>query len=677
MRANFEILAPVGNKENLIAAVRSGANAVYLGVQTFNARASADNFSFEELKEAVAYSHARNVKVNVTLNTILYDSELEDFKNTVKQVAASGVDAVILQDLGAAKIVRNVCPDLEMHASTQMAIHNLEGALFLKKQGFSRVILARELSFEAVKYITENAGVEIEVFVHGALCVSLSGQCYASAFLGGRSGNRGRCAGTCRLPFSAKCDMEDNHLSLKDLSAMDMIKDLKDIGVACVKIEGRLRTAEYVSAAVTAAVKASNGEIYEKDNLQDVFSRQGFTNEFLQGSLTKNSFGKRTKEDSEKTKKVLPKIRENYRREGQFVPIEFNFSMGENESVLSITDYINSFDYVINYTLEDSINNPSESIKKSLSKLGGTPFYLAELKMNLKEGKYLPLSLINEARRSLTSLLLEKRSEIKEYEIKEYDILKPKRNFKNPKVIIRLEDVNQIPDNLSNIEKIILPIKDYNNVSSEIKEKVILELPRVFFDGTNNIKKIIKLSKELGYNSFYVHNKGHISLVEDSEIFTSFALNISNTLSAKAYKDANVSAITLSSEISLEQIANINTDLKTMVFAYGHMPVMLTKACPLLNIRDCASCNQKGFLTDRKGKEMPIICKGKIKGYREIFNPVAIYMADRVKEIQADYLIFSFTIEDKKRVAKVLNLAFNNQAFDTEFTRGLYYKASI
>ncbi len=677
MKAKFEILAPVGNKENLIAAVRSGANAVYLGVQTFNARASADNFSYEELKEAVAYCHARNVKVNITLNTILYDSELEDFKIAVKEIANCGVDAVIVQDLGAAKIVKNVCPDLEIHASTQMAIHNLEGAIFLKNQGFSRVILARELSFEAVKHITENSNIETEVFVHGALCVSLSGQCYASAFLGGRSGNRGRCAGTCRLPFSAKCDMEDNHLSLKDLSAIDMVKKLKDIGVTCVKIEGRLRTAEYVSAAVTAAVKASKGEEYEKEELQDVFSRQGFTNEFLEADLTKNSFGKRTKEDSEKTKKVLPKIRENYRREGQFVPVVFEFKMGEKESILSITDYKNTFSYNIKHNLEDSINSSQEPIKKALSKLGGTPFYLANLKLDLIKSKYLPLSLINEARRNLVDNLLEKRSEIKKYNVLEYDILKPKRNFKTPKVIIRLENINQIPDNLHNIEKIILPIKDYKEINEELKEKAILEIPRVLFDGTKNISKTIDFAKELGFNSFYIHNKGHIPLVENSIIYTSFALNISNSLSAMAYKEAGVDFITLSCEITLEQIANINTDLKTMTFAYGHLPIMLTKACPLLNTRECKNCNQTGFLTDRKGKEMPIICNGKIKGYREMFNPVALYMADRIKEIQTDYIIYSFTIEDKKRVEKILNLAFKNQSFDNEFTRGLYYKASI
>ncbi|MEG1896482.1 MAG: peptidase U32 family protein, partial [Oscillospiraceae bacterium] len=218
MNNSFEILAPAGDMENLTAAVFAGADSVYLGVQSFNARASAANFSFEELKSAVEFCHARNVTVNVTLNTILYDNELEDFKKTAKQVALCGVDAVILQDLGAAEIVKSVAPSLARHGSTQMAVHTL---------GYTRVILARDLSLEQVEYITANCGIETEVFVHGALCVCLSGQCYASAFLGGRSGNRGRCAGTCRLPMSARADMEDNHLSLKDLCALDMLPKLK------------------------------------------------------------------------------------------------------------------------------------------------------------------------------------------------------------------------------------------------------------------------------------------------------------------------------------------------------------------------------------------------------------------------------------------------------------------
>ena len=398
MNKRFEILAPAGDFENLKAAVYAGADAVYLGVQSFNARASATNFDYETLKQAVEFCHARNVNVNVTLNTILYDSELERFAETVKNVAQCGVDAVILQDLAAAEIAKTIAPDLPRHGSTQMAVHTLEGALLLKEMGYSRVILTRELSFEQIKYITENCGIETEVFIHGALCVCLSGQCYASTFLGGRSGNRGRCAGTCRLPFSARGDMDDNHLSLKDLCGLDMIKQLKDIGVKCVKIEGRLRTPEYVAGAVDACRKAVNGESYDKQMLRDTFSRSGFTNNYLEDKFSKDIFGMRTKEDSQRTKEVLPQLRQLYRREGQYVQVDFTFTMGEKQSVLTISDGKNEFSQTINETVQDSQGDFEKSVRNALSKLGGTPFYADKIDVQLMHGKYLPLSFVNEAR---------------------------------------------------------------------------------------------------------------------------------------------------------------------------------------------------------------------------------------------------------------------------------------
>ncbi|MBR6610011.1 MAG: U32 family peptidase, partial [Oscillospiraceae bacterium] len=436
-----EILAPAGNMENLIAAVYSGANAVYLGVQSFNARASAANFSFEELKKAVGFCHARNVKVNVTLNTILYDRELEEFKETVKQVAACGVDAIIAQDLASAKIIKEVAPSIDLHGSTQMAVHNLAGALLLKEMGYSRVILARELTLDQVEYITKNCGIETEIFIHGALCMSLSGQCYASAFLGGRSGNRGRCAGTCRLPMSAKGDIEDNHLSLKDLCAMEMLPAIEKMGVKCVKIEGRLRTPEYVAAAVDNARKAVAGQPFDKQLLADAFSRSGFTNGFLENRLDKNAFGVRTKEDSAKTKETLPKLRALYRREGQYVPVSFKFIMGETESTLAISDGVNTFSQQIAADVQDTDKDFSLSLKTSLEKLGGTPFYLEILECDLIPGKYLPLGAVNAARRKLAEILLAQRETVMPHPVKEYEIPAVKHRFTTPELVARFENI--------------------------------------------------------------------------------------------------------------------------------------------------------------------------------------------------------------------------------------------
>ena len=673
-----EILAPAGNMENLIAAVYSGANAVYLGVQSFNARASAANFSFEELKKAVGFCHARNVKVNVTLNTILYDRELEEFKETVKQVAACGVDAIIAQDLASAKIIKEVAPTIDLHGSTQMAVHNLAGALLLKEMGYSRVILARELSLKDVEYITKNCGIETEIFIHGALCMSLSGQCYASAFLGGRSGNRGRCAGTCRLPMSARGNAEDNHLSLKDLSAMEMLPAIEKMGVKCVKIEGRLRTPEYVAAAVDNARKAVAGQPFDKQLLADAFSRSGFTNGFLENKLDKTAFGVRTKEDSAKTKETLPKLRALYRREGQYVPVSFKFSMGENESTLTISDGTNTFSQRIAADVQDTEKDFSVSLRTALEKLGGTPFYLENLEYDLLWGKYIPLSAINAARRSLAEILLAQRETVMPHQVKEYEIPSVKHRFTTPELVARFENIDQIPMDYCHMFKYItIPVEYVDEIPDALKNKAVLELSRDIFGKEDKIRQQVLSAKALGFTRFCVQNIGHIPLVEGCEIFSSFTLNISNSLAASEYARLGVKNITVSPEITLDQIGRITADVKTTVIGYGHIPVMLVKACPMHNVKTCAECNGKGFLTDRKGMKLPLLCHGKIAGYREIFNPVPLYIGDKQNEINADFVSLNFTVENKATVENVIRKFTQGQPFGDDFTRGLYYKASL
>lgn len=678
MTDKTEILAPAGNMENLIAAVYSGADAVYLGVQSFNARASAANFSFEELKKAVGFCHARNVKVNVTLNTILYDRELEEFKETVKQVAACGVDAIIVQDLAAAKIIKTVAPDIDIHGSTQMAVHNLAGALLLKEMGYSRVILARECTLAQVKHITENCGIETEIFVHGALCMSLSGQCYASAFLGGRSGNRGRCAGTCRLPMSARGNIEDNHLSLKDLCAMEMLPEMEKIGVKCVKIEGRLRTPEYVAAAVDNARKALARQPFDKQLLADAFSRSGFTNGFLEGRLDKDVFGVRTKEDSRKTKETLPKLRSLYRREGQYVPVSFKFDMAEDESTLSITDGKNKFSQSIFCRLQDTDKDFEKSLKASLGKLGGTPFYAESIECNLIPGKYMPLSAVNSARRELAEKLLAKREETAGHTTFDIEIPKPHPVIRENKLAARFETLSQIPMDLCcKFEYITLPLEEYAGIPDAIKEKTVLELSRDIFGKEDAMRTLVEAAKQKGFTRFCVQNIGHIPMVKGAQVWSSFTLNVSNSLSAEEYRALGVDIITVSPEITLEQAGKITRNVKTSVIGYGHIPVMLVKACPLHNVRTCENCGGKGKLTDRKGMELPLLCHGKIAGYREIFNPVPIYLGDKKSDINADYISLNFTVENEKQVREVVNKFVAGQPFGADFTRGLYYKASI
>ncbi|MBE6894750.1 MAG: U32 family peptidase [Ruminococcaceae bacterium] len=679
MNKKFEILAPAGDFENLKAAVFAGADSVYLGVQNFNARASAANFDWDTLSQAVKFCHARNVTVNVTLNTILYDTELNSFADTVKNVAECGVDAVILQDLAAAKIVKQIAPQLARHGSTQMAVHTLEGALQLKEMGFTRVILAREVSFEKIKYITENCGIETEVFIHGALCVCLSGQCYASTFLGGRSGNRGRCAGTCRLPFSAKSGQEDYHLSLKDLCAVDMIKQLKDIGVKCVKIEGRLRTPEYVAGAVDACRKAVNGESFDKQMLRDTFSRSGFTNNYIENKFSNDIFGVRTKEDSQRTKEVLPQLRQLYRREGQYVPVSFCFDMEQNCSVLTISDGEKQFSCTIEETVQDSQGDFEKSVSNALAKLGGTPFYLESTQLNLLNGKYLPLALINDARRQLVQQLIDARSTQHKYDIFDYSFDQNKPRYQQPKLIGRFENFKQIPQKYADVfEYIIVPLEHIHQPEvQQYKEKIVFELTRDMFGGTQKLKALISAADDMDIARFCVQNIGHLPLVKGKTVFSSFTLNVSNSVAAQQYKELGVEFITLSPEITLENIKRIDHSVKTIVYGYGHIPLMLTKSCPISNVKSCEKCDGKGYLTDRKGVKMPVVCHGKAKGYREIFNAVPIYMGDRKNEIASDYISLNFTVENSGETEKIIGKFINGDAFGKDFTRGLYYKGSI
>ena len=281
---NIEILSPVGSFETLIAAVQSGANAVYFGAKNFNARDFANNFDDKTLKKAIEYAKTQGVKTYLTLNTLIKNSELIEALDLVNTAYSYGIDAIIIQDIGLAILIKKFFPDLDLHASTQMAVHNLEGVKFLEDLGFKRVVLARELSIDEISYITSNTNIEIECFVHGAICISYSGQCLLSSLIGQRSGNRGKCAQACRLQYSLLRDNKELKkgylLSPKDLCTIEYVEKLKKANIHSLKIEGRMKSKEYVALTTKLYSKAANGEnITDEDifNLKQTFNRGGFT----------------------------------------------------------------------------------------------------------------------------------------------------------------------------------------------------------------------------------------------------------------------------------------------------------------------------------------------------------------------------------------------------------------
>ena len=689
--SKIEILAPVGNEEMLHAAVFSGADAVYLGFSGFNARTSANNFNADTLKDAVAFCHARGVAVHVALNTTVYGGELPALEQAIRAVAASGADAVICQDLAVATLIGKIAPQLPRHGSTQMSVHSLQGALELKELGFTRVVLARELSMPEVEHITKHCGIETECFVHGALCMCVSGQCYMSAFLGGRSGNRGSCAGPCRLPFEANALPEGkpgrlHHLSLKDNSVIDKLDKLQALGVASAKIEGRLRTPEYVAAAVSACLAGREGRAYDRDLLKNAFSRSGFTSGYLDGKIDGTMFGVRSEADAEQTKKTLPMLRELYRRERSRVPVKMKLEIEEGGEKLTVTDADGSKAFAYgDAEPQPARTDPTASLHRSLAKTGGTPFAVEDqdITVEMDGGPwFIPGSAVNELRREALDALLKKREVLRPWPTTEEHVpALPLRTLPSRRTLrARFENWEQVPERaLDGIEYLILPIAQADRVPREWRAKTLLELPRVMFGKLEeDTARRIAATQDAGFAGYEVSNIAHLRLCRGLPMSGSFGLNITNQLAAQFYADNGLGSMLILPEVKDSDISTIapthnGRPVPTGVLVYGHMPLMITRACPLQNIHDCAHCDKTGVLTDRKAKKFPVRCG---LGVRTIYNPVPIYMGDKPGALTVDYGVAYFTLESREEAAKILEMIRTHAPFEGDFTRGLYFKGT-
>ena len=687
--ANIEILAPVGSEEMLHAAVFSGADAVYLGFSGFNARTGAGNFDADSLKEAVRFCHARGVKVHVALNTTVYGGELASLCDAIRAVAASGADAVICQDLAVATLIGKIAPQLPRHGSTQMSVHTLQGALELKELGFTRVVLARELSLPEVEQITRHCGIETECFVHGALCMCVSGQCYMSAFLGGRSGNRGSCAGPCRLPFEANALPEGkpgrlHHLSLKDNSVIDKLDQLQAIGVASAKIEGRLRTPEYVAAAVSACLAGREGRAYDRDLLKNAFSRSGFTSGYLDGKIDGTMFGVRSEADAELTKKTLPALRELYRRERSRVPVRMKLEIEEGGEKLTVTDADGNKAFAYgDFEPQPARADPTESLKRSLAKTGGTPFAAENIEVEMDEGPwFVPGSTVNELRREALDALLKKREVLRPWPVQDVELEPlPQRTLPPHRTLrARFERWDQVPEQaLSGVEYLILPIAQADRVPREWRGKTFLELPRVMFGKLEeDTARRVAATQDAGFAGYEVSNIAHLRLCRGLPMSGGFGLNVTNQVAAQFYADNGLGSVlilpeTKDSDISTIAPTHAGKPVPTGVLVYGHMPLMVTRACPLQNIHDCAHCDKTGVLTDRKAKKFPVRCG---MGVRTIYNPVPIYMGDKPGALTVDYGVAYFTLESREEAAAILDNIRVHAPFEGDFTRGLYFKGT-
>ncbi len=663
MNKRPEILAPAGSMESLIAAVRCGANAVYLGTKGINARRGATNFTFEELKQAVEYCHAREVKIYLALNILISDSERELAYKTVEAGLSLGVDAFIIQDLGLAKIIHNHFPTARMHASTQCSVNSPEGFKALEKMGFVRAVLPREMSLDEIKEIRQATDMELEMFVHGALCMCVSGQCYLSAMLGGRSGNRGLCAQPCRLGFSADASRSCD-LSLKDLSLIGNINEIAQAGVVSLKIEGRMKRPEYVAAAVTSCKKAIDGEYTASDEntLKSVFSRTGFTDGYFTGER-KDMFGTRQKEDVVAAKDVLKELSHLYDNENPLVPIDIEFVCKANRKAELTARALGKEATVVGTVPETAINKPmtEETVTSRLAKFGNTQFYLNNITVDLDDGLILPASVINSMRREAVEML--DKVEIQPFTQMPYKAEKYKEKDCTPYYTARFLNPDSIPDKHP-FKRIFIPI--WSSDEDFVDNRAGVEIPRGLFGMEETLTKRLEHLKKIGVRKALCSNLGAYSLSQKMgfEVYGDFGLNIFNSESAQIFNSP-----ILSFEATLEQTNRIGAN-DTGIIGYGYLPLMLTRNCPIKNHLGCSRCT--GKLTDRKGFEFKVKCSP--YPCVEVLNPVPVYMGDRQKEIKTDFIHFYFTDESKNQVEQIINLFKTGSQFDGKYTRGLTYR---
>ena len=681
---SVEILVPAGSYENFVAAVNNGADAVYLGGSSFSARANAVNFSDEEIAQAVKYAHIRGVKVYVALNTLVEDSRLYDAYNFAKFCYECGVDALIVQDLGVLSMLRECFPEFKLNASTQMTIHNLKGVRAAERAGFSRVVLSRELSKAEIGDICAEADAEIEVFAHGALCMSYSGQCLMSSFIGGRSGNRGACAQPCRLPYSLT-DADGNIicenkylLSLKDLCLLDEIGTLDKLGVTSLKIEGRMKNSSYVAMSSHLYDKYRNGGRVEKsdmDDLQSVFSRSGFTKGYFENSTGRHMLNI-DKNNDDVYRNITDKARERAEAlaesDGRKVKISGSFTAytGQTATLCVWDDKGNSVTCESNTAAEKAIKVPltEERIRGQMSKTGGTPFEFEDFIINTDDGISLPIKEINELRRNALAEMEEQmtsRADRKEALEFSFDIIKSNTPYTFTATAHTYEQIKALEK--TSVSRIYIPSVIYDeHKEGFVSDRYFVTLPAIERHGK---------SAE-GYDRICTSNFSQIYDTA-SKKHGGFRMNVYNSSSVKYLKDAGFDSVCLSTEMNLGQIGAISKDIPTEIIAYGCLPVMTVQNCVIKSANGRCACDEGiYYLKDRMDAHFPVLAdKGSCTNV--ILNSTPLYMGDKISDIDrsgAAYANLYFTTETADEVENIIKLYENGKSFGKAFTRGHFYR---
>ena len=689
----MELLAPAGSMEALRAAVCNGADAVYLGADTFNARINARNFSAADLQEAVVYCHVRGVKVHLTLNTLVLDREMPRAAELIRLAASCGVDAFIVQDLGVVSLCRQLAPDVPIHASTQMSIHSLEGVMEAAALGCSRVVLARELPAEEIAHICKKSPVEIEVFVHGALCMCYSGQCYLSSVIGRRSGNRGQCAQPCRLPYGyGRFESTRYPLSLKDNCLAGELDELRRMGVASIKIEGRMKRPEYVAIVTRAYRTVLNGGKLMPSDLQELetaFSRQGFTDGYFRGQTGSDMFGRR--QEGEDTADLFASARATYEQgEPQRIGVRFYAMIRRGEPAqLAVEDPDGNLCRTRGPVPEQAVYRSltPQDLEQQLKKNGGTPYLCTAVRSSLDPDLMLPASAINAMRRDVIAELTAKRGRAAPARLNAYD--EPPRYdgiAGEPQLTIAVRTAGQITSRMLSMKPTVLyvPLSELAE-HPDLPQRVSVEtqlaaiLPRVIWSGElAPVARQLRTVYEMGVRQVLAGNLGqlHIARAAGFAVRGDFGLNIVNSRAMRYLREQGLDSQLLSFELTLPQIRDISKAVPAELLIYGRLPLMLMENCVMKNRTGICAC-QTGTvrLVDRVGEEFPIV-KDPGTCRNVLLNGKKLYLLDKKDTLRGMglwALRLQFTTENPGEIDKVLMDYQGRAVFDAgSYTRGLY-----
>ena len=690
----IELLSPAGSPEAVIAAVQNGADAIYLGMGDFNARRGAKNFTGEEFEKAMRYCRIRGCKVYVTLNTLVNDREIEAAVATARLASDLGADGIIIQDLGLIKVLRQALPDIPLHASTQMSLHNLAGVEAAAEMGLTRAVLARELSLEEIRFISQNASIETEVFVHGALCFCHSGQCYMSSLIGRRSGNRGMCAQPCRMQYSLGGRMDDHPMSLKDNCLADRLQELQEAGVACIKIEGRMKRPEYtgivtgIYAKLLREQRRPTGE--ELALLEQAFSRQGFTQGYFDGKK-EDMFGVRDPADKA-DESIFSDARRAY-AEGELrrVPVHF-YTVVEKGVPARAIAFDDDGNKAVTYgpvpERAKRAGLTENYLTEQMFKTGGTPYQCVENRAKADPGLYLPASEINELRRRLIAQLSENRA------------LAPQRRvgripaapqdipaITDPKIIFQVRTEEQLTRELAELrpdyiyvpallmaehfEK-ILPFVEYKAVPVAVLPRIITD------DEAEPVHAALEKLASYGISEALVGNLGQVLLARSAgmQVRGDFGLNVFNSHSMDVLQKAGFLSTTASFELRLSQIRDLAKPLDTEAIIYGRLPLMVSDQCIIRHSSGRCGCQTPAEMADRMGSVFPVVQE---YGCRNVvYNAHKLYLADKKEDLYAAGLWglrLMFTTESARECVEVAkgHLGLSDYRPNV-LTRGLYYR---